>query len=64
MEGVKCIDKIQTRMHVNKIYVDVEIAVDENLSVKDGHLIAHEVHDLLEYKFKNIKHCMVHINPY
>lgn len=61
--GVKNIDNIKTRLHGNKIYVDLEISVDKNLTVLEGHNIAQEVHNIIE-EDTNVKHCMVHVNPY
>lgn len=62
INGVKKIDTLKTRLHANKIYVDVEISVDSTISVKNGHDIAINVHNLIEENTL-IKHCMVHINP-
>ena len=61
---VKNIDLLKTRMFANKIYVDIEIAVDAHLSLIEAHNIAEDIHDYLENKYKNIKHCMIHVNPY
>ncbi|MDO5517753.1 MAG: cation diffusion facilitator family transporter [Clostridium sp.] len=63
VNGVKHIDNLKTRLDANKIYVDVEVAVDGTLSVLEGHEIANNIHDLIEHN-SSIKHCMVHINPY
>lgn len=63
-EGVKEIDNIKTRLFGSKLYVDLEIAVDKNLSLVEAHDIAHNIHDSIEENIKNCKHCMVHINPY
>ena len=60
---VKKINSLKTRLFANKIYVEVEIAVDDNLTVKEGHDIALKVHDSLEEKYEEIKHCMVHVDP-
>ena len=62
-DGVQAVDMLHTRMFGPRIYVDVEIAVDGNLLLKDAHLIAENVHDKLEQSFREIKHCMVHVNP-
>jgi len=64
VEGVKGIDDLKTRMHGPKIFVDVEIAVDGNIDVYHGDKIAESVHKEIEKEFRNVKHCMVHINPY
>jgi len=64
VDGVKKVDSISTRIFGNAILVDLEIHVDEKLSVKQGHDIAHEVHDKLEADPDlRIKHCNVHVNP-
>lgn len=57
------IDDMKTRKFSNKIYIDIEIALDSNLSLKESHDKAQKLHDLLEEKIPNIKHCMVHVNP-
>lgn len=62
VDGVIRVDEIKARKHMSKIYVDMEIAVDETLSLKDAHLIAENVHDKIENDF-DVIHCMVHVNP-
>ena len=64
VEGVKSIKDLKTRMFGNKIYVDIDIRVDGNITVKEGHDIALTVHDLVEEKIDTVKHCMVHVEPY
>ena len=61
---VKGIDLLQTRIFGNKIYVDMEILLDADLSLGQAHSIAEEVHDEIEKRFPKVKHIMVHINPY
>ena len=63
-EGVLGIDDLKTRIFGSKIYVDVEIAADGNKTLKETHLIAERVHDNIETEFPDVKHCMVHVNPY
>ena len=50
-------------MFGSKIYADIEIGVCKDLSLIDAHNIAEDVHDNLESKYKNLKHCMIHVNP-
>ena len=64
VNGVKRIDLIRTRVHADRLYVDVEISVDPSLSVGEAHTIAELVHGNVEEAFPDIKHCMVHVNPY
>ncbi|MBO5488542.1 MAG: cation transporter [Eubacterium sp.] len=63
-EGVLALDDIKTRMFGNKVYVDIEIGVDGELKLIDAHEIAERVHDEIEAQFAEVKHCMVHVNPY
>jgi cation diffusion facilitator family transporter len=63
IRGVERIDLLQTRLFGSKIYVDVEIAADDDLPLKEAHAIAEQVHDSIEHTFPDVKHCMVHVNP-
>lgn len=63
IKGVIRIDNLKTRQYASKLYVDVDICVDSKLSVEEGHNIAMSVHQYIE-EDKDIKHCMVHVNPY
>lgn len=62
--GVRNIDGIKTRLFGSMIYIDLEIAVDGNISLYEAHKIAENVHDNIESDFRRVKHCMVHVNPY
>lgn len=63
-EGVRRIDRLNTRAFGSKIYVDLEIAADGQLSLNQSHKIAEHVHDVIENTFPNVKHIMIHVNPY
>jgi len=62
-DGVLHIDDLKTRLFGAKIYVDIEIAVDEDMKLSDAHEIAEEVHEAIEGGVPGVKHCMVHLNP-
>jgi len=62
-ESVDGIDSLKTRVFGNRIYVDVEIAVNSTLSFSTAHDISHIVHDAIENHFPKVKHCKVHANP-
>lgn len=64
VEGVEEIKSLKSRIFGNKIYVDLEIFVNQDITVKEGHDIAEKVHDKLEKEIRDIKHCMVHIEPW
>ncbi|MDO4340179.1 MAG: cation diffusion facilitator family transporter [Eubacteriales bacterium] len=61
--GVERIDVLRTRLFGSRMYVDIEIAADENIPLKKAHAIAEKVHHSVENSFKEVKHCMVHVNP-
>lgn len=61
--GVDHIDVLQTRQFGSRIYVDVEVSADDNLSLLEAHAIAENIHQAIESKFPEVKHCMVHVNP-
>lgn len=63
IEGVEKIKSLKSRVFGYRIYVDLEIFVDESITVRQGHDIAEKVHDKLEKEIQDIKHCMVHIEP-
>ena len=57
------IDRLQTREFGSRIYVDLEIRLDGNLTLYESHAIAEQVHDRIEQAFPSVKHIMVHVNP-
>ena len=57
------VDSLRTRRFGRKIYVDIEIAADAGLSLREAHDIAQQVHDEIEKDFPEVKHIMVHVNP-
>lgn len=63
-EGVMSVESLKTRVHASKVYVDVSITVDKDLTVYEGHEIAERVHDKIEENFKDVLHLMVHVEPY
>jgi len=63
-EGVKGLDLLRTRKFGSRAYVDVEISADGSQSLVEAHCIAERVHHAIETSFPQVKHCMVHVNPY
>lgn len=61
--GVLSVELLRTRMFGNRVYVDLEIAADPNLTLAAAHEIAEDVHDAIEKTFPEVKHIMVHVNP-
>lgn len=61
--GVERVDLLQSRRFGDRIYLDVEIAVDGQLTLSKAHEIAEAVHDNVEREYPEIKHIMIHENP-
>ncbi len=62
--GVIRIDLLRTRRFGNRVYVELEIAVNKDMKMEEAHTIAQDVHDRIEANFAPVvKHCMVHLNP-
>ena len=61
--GVRRVDLLRTREFGNRVYVELEIAVDGELPLKEAHGIAEGVHNEVENAFSQVKHIMVHVNP-
>ena len=60
---VERVDVLHTRMFGNKVYIDLEIAVDGEKTLRESHAVAERVHDSVEAAFPNTKHIMIHVNP-
>ena len=60
---IRSIDLLKTREFGRKIYLDLEIGVDGEMSLHAAHQIAEETHDMIEHAFPQIKHVMIHVNP-
>jgi cation diffusion facilitator family transporter len=63
VEGVESIDKCYVRKMGLDLYVDIHVRVDGNLSVREGHRIAHAVKDRLREMNPAIRDALVHIEP-
>lgn len=60
---VQRIDVLNSRMFGDKVYVDLEIAMDGSMPLVDAHAIAERIHDAIESEFPEVKHVMIHTNP-
>lgn len=61
--GVCGIANLQTREFGSRIYVDLEVLADGNLTLAEGNEIAERVHDSIEETFPKIKHIVVIMRP-
>ena len=58
------IKSLKTRISGNTIAVDIDITVDGNMTVAEGHDVAEKVYDLVVGNIEDVKHCMVHVEPH
>lgn len=61
--GVLGLDDVKTRRFGSRYFVDIEIACDGDILLRQAHDIASRVHDEIERQFPETKHCQVHVNP-
>ena len=61
--GVLGIDRLMTRKFGSRMYVEMEISVDGEISLTAAHEIAEGVHGDIEQQFPRVKHIMIHVNP-
>lgn len=57
------LDLLKTRQFGNRIYVDIEVQIDKNMSFQDVHTLIHKLRLKIEQHNPSIKHCMIHANP-
>ncbi len=60
---VRRIDLLRTREFGNRLYIELEIALEDSLTLGEAHEIAEAVHDDVERAFPQVKHIMIHVNP-
>ncbi|MGM9992126.1 MAG: cation diffusion facilitator family transporter [Candidatus Bruticola sp.] len=62
-EGVLAVQELKTRLFGTRVYTDITIMCERNLTLHEAHDIAESVHDAIEEAFPQVKHCNVHVNP-
>ena len=63
MPGVLDLEKCLVRKMGFEFFVDLHVVVDGNLSVREGHRIAHGVKDRIMNTYPGITEVLVHIEP-
>lgn len=58
------VDALQTRLFGNRVYIDLEIAVIGNMTLYEAHEVAENVHTNVEKQYPDVKHIMIHVNPF
>ncbi len=63
IQGVLGTEKCFVRKAGMYYHVDLHVIVNGNISVKEGHNIAHRLKDFLKIKIPNLGHVLIHIEP-
>jgi len=63
VEGIIGTEKCYIRKAGMKYHVDLHAIVDSNISVKEGHLLAHNLQDALQNEIPQLGHVLIHIEP-
>src|SRR5215213_8118811 len=63
VEGVEDISEVRARWLGHRLRAEVNIAVDPELSVEEGHAIAREVNHRLTHELRYLEGAVVHVDP-
>jgi len=61
--GVTAIDQCRIRKMGLELWIDIHIEVDGNISVREGHAIAHLVKDRIRSENPLVADVLVHVEP-
>lgn len=64
VKGIKATEKCYIRKSGMKFHIDLHAMVNGNISVTEGHRLAHELKDALVEKMPNIDNVLIHIEPF
>jgi|SRR6218665_1573610 len=63
IENIDLIEKCNVRKSGMRYWVDIHVHVDGNMSVHDGHDLAHQLKEKLMTEFPQIEDVLVHVEP-
>lgn len=63
VQGVMGLEKCFVRKVGFRYYVDLHVVVNGDMSVRDGHLISHDVEDYVLAKVNRVAKVLVHVEP-
>ena len=63
VKGVINVGDIKLRSYGPKLFVELSVAVDNNLSVEEGHDVARSVKNHLKDKYSSVQDVLVHVDP-
>lgn len=63
VDGIVGTEKCFIRKAGMKYHVDLHATVDANITVKQGHKIAHQLKDTLRNQIPQLGHVLIHVEP-
>ena len=63
MEGVEDVAEVRARWLGHRLRAEVNVAVDPELSVAEGHAVARELNHRLMHELKYLDMAVVHVDP-
>lgn len=60
---IEHIDALRSRVLADKVFLEIEITVDEHMSLKEAHEIAESARERIIKNSENVHHCLIHVNP-
>ena len=63
MEGVEDVAEVRARWLGHRLRAEVNVAVDPELSVAEGHAVAREVNHRLMHELRYLDMAVVHVDP-
>jgi cation diffusion facilitator family transporter len=63
VKGVQDVSEIRVRWLGHRLHAEVNVAIDANLSVEEGHRIANEARHQLLHHLKYLSNAIIHIDP-
>lgn len=64
VSGARVVEKLLVRKIGHHYYVDLHLEVDPDLTVREGHTIAHAVKDAIVSQTSNVADVLVHVEPH
>lgn len=57
------IDVLRSRVVANYIYLEIEVTIKEEMSLKDAHDVIENIREEILKEIPSVKHCLIHVNP-
>ena len=57
------IDALRSRLVGSYVFLEIEVTIKEDLSLIEAHNVVEEIQNNILNKCKNVKHCIIHVNP-